>query len=50
MGDIGLKFVTTDSRIDVRQATQEELAFTTKYFTLKEKNFIGFVTDVTISG
>jgi len=53
MGDIGVKFVDTDSNIDVLSATDEQLAFTTKYFTLKQLDNTDtqtFATSVTIPG
>ena len=50
MGNIGMMFIPTDLSDDVLKAAEEDLGFTTKYFTLKELAISGFTTSVIVSG
>lgn len=50
MGNVGAKFVETNSSNNALSATEAQLAYTTKRNTLKQKKVLNFTTSVTLSG
>lgn len=50
MGNIGMMFIPTDSTDDVLKADEEDLAYTTKYNTLKQTQTIDDAGPLTLSG